>query len=283
MDSWMFYAVLGMLQVGGMTALYKVPASKQIDKYVLTACAFFFCLVVAGLTLLPFIAFDLRAIILALIWGTGYAIMTLMQMHALHKHDTSGVFPFTSLASNVLVIFGGVLLLSETISPLQWVGVAASVFLFIGAYWNEKVRFFVDVLPSFMLIALLSTFIKFVQKAGSVSVEVHNFIFWELFFAFLASLVIMLIATRKHLSLLPFRNPATLLYAFAIGALNFGSTYMIVKALSLGPISLVYVILGLYTFFTTMFAALLFKEKITAKSLLFIALSFLVVLLIKLG
>ncbi len=106
--------------------------------------------------------------------------------------------------------------------------------------------------------------------------------FWQLTFAFVASLIILLIATKKF-SFVDLAHHQLLGWALAFGALNFGSTYTIVKALSVGPILLVYVILGLYTFFTTMFAALLFKEKITRKSLVFILLSFLVVLLIKFG
>lgn len=282
MTSWTFYAVVGMLQVGLMMSLHKVPAAKQISKYALSAWSFFFASLVAGIVLHQYIVIDFKTIFYSFLWGTGYAVLTLSQMHALHKHDTSGVFPFTSLASNIFVIIGGVLFMNDVISLLQWVAIVASVLLFVGAYWNSKMHFLLEILPPFAFIAFLSTFNKFVQKAGASSLEVHNFIFWQLIFALIASLVILLVIAKRF-SFTELTHRHLLGWALAMGVLNFGSNYAIVKALSVGPISLVYVILGLYTFFTTMFAALLFKEKITRKSLVFIALSILVVLLIKLG
>lgn len=101
-------------------------------------------------------------------------------------------------------------------------------------------------------------------------------------FSLIVAIIILFITTKKF-SFSEFTNRQLLLWSLLIGILNFGGSFAVIKALSTGPISLVYVILGLYTFFTTMFAALLFKEKITRKSIIFIALSFFVVLLIKFG
>jgi uncharacterized membrane protein len=282
MTSWILYAVLALLQVGLMMALFKVPAARKVNKYTLSAWTYILAAGIAGLILHSFIAFDLKTIFLSSLWGSGYAILALIQMHALHKHDTSAVFPFTSLASNILVIIGGVLFLNEAISLVQWIAVAASVLLFVGAYWNNTMHAFIEVIPVFGCIAILSTINKFIQKMGADSVEVHNFIFWQLVFAFVASLVILLVV-RKQITLTNLMHRQVLGWAVLLSTLTFGSTYTIVKALSYGPISLVYVILGLYTFLTAVFAAILFKEKITAKSLLFIAASFLIVLLIKFG
>ena len=282
MSPWLFYAVVGMLQIGLMMSLYKVPAAKQISKYSLSFWSFLFATIIAGIILYQDIFVDLKTIFYSFLWGTGYAVLMFTQMHVLYKHDTSEVFPFTSLASNVLVIIGGILFLNEVISLLQWLAIAFSVLLFVSAHWNKKISFVLEILPSFAFIAFLSTFNKFVQKLGADNLEVNNFIFWQLVFAFLASLITLLIVTKKF-SFTDLSHHHLLGWALTLGALNFGSTYAIVKALSVGPISLVYVILGLYTFFTTLFAALLFREKITLKSIIFILLSLLIVLLIKFG
>ncbi len=282
MTTWIIYALLGMLQLGLMMALLKVPAAKQINKYGLSAWSYLFSVIIAGAFLFQSIVPDLKTIMLSFFWGAGYAILTIYQMHLLHKHDTSGLFPFTSLASNVLVVVGGVLFLNEVITLVQWIAIYASVLLFIISNWNNKIHFVVEILPSFAFIALLSTFNKFIQKAGASSVETYNFIFWQLLFAFVASFIILLYKKRQTLvSDLTHRH--LLKWALIIGVLQFGSTYTIVKSLSTGPISMVYIILGLYTFLTSMFAALLFKEKITRKALVVILCSFLIVILIKLG
>ena len=282
MTSWIFYAVFGMLQSGLLMALFKVPAAKQINKYSLSTWAYLFAMLVAGYVLRGFIVFDLRAIAFSFVWGVSFAILSIMQMHVLHKHDTSGVFPFTSLTSNIFVVIGGFFFLHNSISLLQWTAILLSCFLFIGAHWDSKRSFIIGVLPSFMFIALLSTFNKFVQNAGAHQIEVNNFTFWQLVFTFISSLI-MLFFVKKQISLSNLVHKSLIGWALLIGVLQFGTNYAIVHALSLGPISLVFIVLGLYTFFTTVFASILFKEKITTKKIIFIILSFLVVLLIKLG
>jgi drug/metabolite transporter (DMT)-like permease len=282
MNSWIFYAVVAVLQVGLMSALYKVPAAKQMSKYALLTWSFFFSVVTVGVVFHQYIVFDITTILYASVWGAGYAALTLTQMHALHKYDTSEVFPFTSLLSNILVVLGGVLFFNEIISLVQWIAVVVSVYLFVAAHWNSKVHFFAEVFPVFMAIVFFSTFSKFVQKLGADVLEMHNFIFWEFVFAFVASLIMFAVTTKK--GYFPKTIPHKLLgWALAIGLLNVGTNYATIKALSLGPVSLVYVVIGLYTFFTAIFAALLFKEKITKKHVMYITMSFLVILLIKFG
>lgn len=147
MDAWVIYAVFGMLQVGLLMALYKVPAAKKINKYGLSMWSYVFGIAISGILLYSSIVFDIKTLVYAFIWGTGFTILSLAQMHILHKHDTSGVFPFTSLASNVLVILGGVLFLNEVLSLLQWIAVSASVVLFIVPNWNNRLHFVSSVLP----------------------------------------------------------------------------------------------------------------------------------------
>lgn len=282
MNNWMVYAIAGLIQVSLLMATYKVPSAKQINKYTLSAWSYLIASILAGILLCRYINFDLHTLLLAFLWGTGYAILSLTQMHVLHKQDTSSVFPFTSLASNILVIIGGVFFLNEIITFTQWVAISLTILLFIAQYWNSKIHFVLEILPSFMFISVLSTVNKFVQKNAADNVNVYNFIFWQLVFAFIASAVIVFYK-RKHISLGELIHGHILKWSFASGVLQMGVSYSITKALSLGPISLVYVIIGLYTFFTSLLAAIFFKEKITAKSLLFIFLSFLIVLLIKFG
>lgn len=263
-------------------ALFKVPSAKNINKYGLSTWSYFFAAIIAGVLLYPSIVIDAKTLIYAFVWGTGFTVLSLAQMHILHKHDTSGVFPFTSLASNVLVVLGGILFLNEVLSLLQWIAISASIVLFIVPNWNKKLHFVLEVLPPFAFIAILSTFNKFVQKFGSVSVESYNFIFWQIVFALASSLVIMFYR-KKETTFSDLTHRHLLKWALIMGVLQFGSTYTIVKALAIGPISMVYIILGLYTFFTSIFAMLLFKEKITLKAFFLILLSFLIILLIKLG
>ena len=116
MNDWTIYAVASLAQLSLLMALYKVPASQKINKYTLSAWSYFFATLLAGIALYHSITVEPKTIFLALLWGTGYSVLTLTQMHVLHKQDTSSVFPFTSLASNIFVVIGGVLFLHEVIS-----------------------------------------------------------------------------------------------------------------------------------------------------------------------
>lgn len=243
MSSWIPYAVLGMLSAGLQMALFKVPAAKNINKYSLTAWSYLFTLLIALVALHRYIIFDIQTILYSCVWGTSFTVLSLMQMHVLHKRDTSGVFPFTSLASNIFVIIGGVMFLRDSISLLQWFAILLSIFLFIGAQLGNKKHFAVEVLPSFAGIALLSTFNKFIQNAGANRFEVNNFIFWQLAFAFFSSFL-MLLFVKKQITIKGLIHRHLLGWALGLGVLQFITNLAIVKSLSLGPISLILLLSG---------------------------------------
>lgn len=282
MTGWVFDAMVALAVCSLLMALYKVPAARNINKYSFGVAAYFFATVSSGYVLAPLIHFDKATILYGVLWGVGYAVLTAIQMHVLHMRDTSGIFPFTSLGSNILVVIGGVLLLHEHISPLQGIAVLFSFVLFAVVYRSDKLHFAGTVMLAFVVIALLSTFNKFVQKFGAGVLETGNFTFWQLFFAFIASIFIWLWAERR-IPKIEFPKTEFVAWAALLGVLQVAANFWIIKALATGPIALVYVIIGLYTFFTSVIAALLFKEKITRKSIAVIVASIAIVLLIKIG
>lgn len=282
MTDWVFDSFVALLVLSLLMALFKVPAARKIDKYSLGAWSYFIAALSAGFFLYPHIAIDTTTIAFGATWGTGYAILSALQMHVLHKRDTSGVFPFTSVASNILTVIGGVFILHEYLSLIEWCAIFFSIALFVFAYRKKDTHFTREILPTFAAIALLSTFNKFVQKIGAGNVEIYNFVFWQLLSAFIASLILWVWAEKK---LPTFRKPngEFIAWGLLLGIILFAGNYWVIKALSSGPISIVYTIIGLYTFFTSVLAALFFKEKITRSNLLFIFASIGIVLLIKLG
>jgi uncharacterized membrane protein len=282
MTDWVFDSFIALLVLSLLMALYKVPAARKINKYALGSWSYVIATLSAGYYLFPHLTFDKRTLVYAALWGTGYAILTAMQMHVLHKHETSKVFPFTSLASNVLTVIGGVFILHEYMSFLQGIAVLLSIFLFGVAFGRNDAQLTKEILPAFMTIALLSTFNKFVQKIGAGDVEIYNFIFWQLFFAFISSIIIWIIA-EKRIPKISTPKTEFIAWGLLIGIIQFAGTFWVIKALSTGPISIVYTIIGLYSFFTSVIAALLFRERITRKSLIFIFTSITIILLIKLG
>lgn len=281
MESWIIYSTLAVLSTSILMALQKVPSAKNIDKYEFNLLTYFFATLIAIPFLYNFVNFDKVTILYAVVWGTGFTVLNLIQMHALEKNDTSGVFPFTSLLSNIFVVVGGVLFLNENISLLQFIAVLLAFTVVAISSYKTKVSLIANVLPLFFAIALLSTFNKFVQKFGAVHTELYNFIFWQLFFSFLSSL--LLISYKKKFFLIKTANSKLFVWSLFSAIPAFTTTLLIIKALSTGPISLVYIIIGTYTFFTSLIASIFFGEKLTIKKVSFIILSILIIILIKIG
>lgn len=281
MENWIIYAILGLVAVSFLMALQKVPTSKNIDKYYFNTLASFFTTLFSFIFLYDFISIDKIAIIYAAVWGTSFTVLNLLQMYALEKNDTNGVFPFTSLLSNVFIVIGGILFLNEKVSLLQFLAVILAVLVVGASTYKSKVNFVASVLPLFLSIALISTFNKFIQKFGAVHVEIYSFIFWQAFFSLVSALIILFFKnkqdTLKNIKL------NHLLWGMSCGVLGMAANLFIVKSLSTGPISLVYIIVGTYTFFTSLIASIFFKEVLTTKKVLFIIISVLIIILIKIG
>ena len=132
-------------------------------------------------------------------------------------------------------------------------------------------------------IVLLSAFSKFIQKFAAVSVEIRDFIFWQLFFATIAAFFIMIIAERKDLKQGIRFNRNIIGWGVLLGIVNFIGTTAITKALSAGPFSLVYTINSFYILVTSLVAWRFFGEKLTRQKIIFVFLAILTIIMIGLG
>ena len=283
MDSWFLNAILAMVAFGGTQALFKLPAAKGYSKYVYSTLSFVFASLLSLLFFSKDIGFDAQTITFGFIWGTAYALMVLLQMQILKRLDTSESFPITSLGSHILVVMIGVLFFNDILSALQIVALIAT-FLLIGFYnhANKHITLSNGLIPLATGIVLSSTLLKFTQKLGSISTLAGDFIFWQLFFASIASVLILAFFKNKTLHARKM-DGKLIAWSTLFGALNFLGTIAIVKALSTGPFSLVYTINSFYILVSSIVAWRLFGEKLTRQKVLFIVLAIVVLALIKLG
>lgn len=283
MNSWFIYALLAMFAFGGMSSLFKIPAAKGYDKYIYSSFSFIVGTILSLLFFYKDISFNTQTISFGFVWGTAYALFVILQMIILKKLDTSESFPITSLGSYVLVVIIGVTFFNDTLSPVQIFALIAT-FLIIGFYnhINKHITFNNGLIPIAAGIVLLSTLLKFTQKLGSVSSLAGNFIFWQLFFATIASIIILfLYKNNKTIERKIDRN--LIAWSVLLGGLNFIGTVAIVKALSTGPFSLVYTIISFYILVSSIVAWKLFGEKLNRQKVVFILLAVVVIVLIRLG
>lgn len=283
MNSWFLNSIIAMFAFGGMQALFKVPAAKGYNKFTYSVLGFIAALILSFVFFKDAISFDAHTMLLGLLWGMANASIVLLQMVILKKLDTNASFPITSLGSHVLVIIIGILFFNDVLSLVQVIALIGT-FLLVGFYnhTNKHITLGNGLLPIATGIILLSTFIKFVQKiASSVSVT-GDYVFWQFFFATIATLCILFLS-KNNQSVERKIDGKLLLWSALVGALTFIGTISMVKALSTGPFSLVYTINTFYILVSSIVAWKLFGEKLTRQKIVFILLAIVVLLLIKLG
>lgn len=283
MDSWFLNAIVAMVAFGGMQALFKVHAAKGYNKSLYSALGFTVASILSFIFFKDDISFDIHTMLFGLLWGIGNALYVLLTMTILKRLDTSESFPITSLASHVLVVIIGILFFNDILSAVQIVALIGT-FLLIGFYnhTNRHITLNNGLIPLATGIILLSTFIKFIQKSGSISSVTGDYIFWQLFFATIASVVILLL-TKNNRSVERKIDGKLILWSALVGTLTFVGTIAMVKALSVGPFSLVYTINSFYILVSSIVAWKLFGEKLTRQKVLFILLAIVVLVLIKVG
>ncbi len=281
---WILHSFTALLAVGIMMALYKVPTTKGHNKFTFSFFSFLFASLFALIFFREHIAFEPRVIFFSFLWGMGFSLVTMFQMELLKKLDTNAVFPITSLLSHVMVLIIGLGFFRDSISLIQLIGIILT-FILVGFY-NGKfkhITFENGLVPVVISLVLLSVSTKFVQKFASVNVDINNFIFWQLFFAMIGSLVILLIFNKDIFKQTGTITKQFLLWSVALGVCNFVGTVEIVKALYAGPFSLVYTINSLYILITSIIAWKFFGEELSKQKIIFIFASVLAVLLIVLG
>lgn len=283
MDSWFLNSIIAMAAVGGMQALFKVPAAKGYDKFVYSVLSFTAASILSLVFFRDVISFNTQTMLFGFLWGIANALYVLLTMAILKKLDTSESFPITSLGSHFLVVIIGIFFFNDVLSFLQVIALLGT-FLLIGFYnhTNKHITLGNGLIPIAAGIILLSTFIKFIQKSGSISSVTGDYIFWQLSFATIASIFILLLTKRDRFVQRKI-DRELLIWSALAGLLTFIGTVSMVKALSAGPFSLVYTISTFYILVSSLVAWMFFGEKLTRKKVLFILLAIVVLLLIKLG
>ncbi len=283
MNSWFLYSIIALTTFGGMQALYKVPAAKGYNKFTYSALGFTMAAILSFIFFRGVISFNSHTMLFGLLWGVGNALYVLLTMTILKKLDTSESFPITSLSSHVLVVTIGIFFFNDVLSAVQ-IFALIGTFLLIGFYNHTKKHITLSngLIPLATGIVLISTSIKFIQKSGAISSVTGDYIFWQLFFAMLASLFILFI-TKNNQPIGRKIDRKLVLWSALIGTLTFVGTVAMVNALSIGPFSLVYTINSFYILVSSIVAWKFFGEKLTRQKVLFILLAIVVLVLIRLG
>lgn len=283
MNSWFLNSIIALVAFGGMQALYKVPAAKGYNKFTYSVLGFIVATILSAVFFRDVISFNPHTILFGFLWGIGNALYVILTMTILKRLDTNESFPITSLGSHILVVAIGLFFFNDTLSILQTIALIGT-FLLIGFYnyTNKHVTLSNGLIPIVVGIILLSTYIKFIQKSGAISNVIGDYIFWQLFFATLASLFILFL-NKNNQSIKRKIDVKLILWSSSIGILTFAGTVAMVNALSIGPFSLVYTINSFYILVSSIVAWKFFGEKLTRRKISFILFAIIALIFIRLG
>ncbi|MDP3948974.1 MAG: EamA family transporter [bacterium] len=278
-EDWFIHSLIGVTAVGVTMALFKVPTTKGHNKFIYSFFGFVAASILSFIFLRSYISIDSSAMLFGFGWGSLYALIVLFQMEILKKLDTNAVFPITTTSSNVLVLIIGLIVFHDKLSLPQFLGVLLAFFT-VGFYnqIHKHITFNNGLLFGASAIVLLSTLAKFIQKFGSISVEIENFIFWQLFFAMLTSAIILVFISKKDTDWKNGFSKYIIVWAIALGTTTFIGTVEIVKALSTGPFSLVFIINSFYILITSLITWKFFGEELTKHKIIFLFIAIIAVI-----
>ena len=284
MQLWFIHALIAVMAIAVTMVLYKVPSAKGHNKYTYSFLSLSIATAISFVVFYKYVHIDSGAILFGSLWGIGFAFVVMLQMELLKKLDTNAIFPISSISSHALVVILGITFFHDKISNLQLLGIILTFFI-VGFYnkVHKHITFNNGLFPIVATLVVVSTATKFIQKFGSITVETKNFIFWQLFFAAIAALVILLVVERKELKQKTILSKEIIWWSLALGFFNFIGTTEIVKALSTGPFSLVYTINSFYILMTSVLAWKLFGEELTKRKIIFVLLAIFTAILIGLG
>jgi drug/metabolite transporter (DMT)-like permease len=282
---WILYAIAGAVLLGVSMSLYKMPTFKGYSSLHSTFWANIFSLVFCVVAFMVFPPTEplTTVSVYGLLWGVLFALTMAPQKILLKRMETNTLLPVTSSLGNVFTVAIGIFFFSEHLSSLQLLAAAiilVSVFLFS----RKKGGLVLDANSISLGIAIIvaSTLSKVVQKIGAVGESIVHFAVYQYIGASLFAFLMVTIFERetiKELTAIKHTWKLSLLCGFFMAA----SGFAILKALSLGPLSGVYPVLAVYLFVTALISVWLYKESLTRYKLSLLLLTFVGIVLMKLG
>jgi drug/metabolite transporter (DMT)-like permease len=286
MSGWYTYAVVSLVLMGTQRFLYKVSAERNCNTAWTT---FSFMATVAILSSILFLVLresvsNIRYLLLvAFINGGAFFIATISHIEALKRVPANITYPIIRLNVAVVVIFS-LLYFKDRLTLYQVAGIvlAITVVLILGREMSDAQTSHRNLKRGFFLIftSLLSgTAAVISSKFAAIHTNRLAFIALSYTMATLFSLGVK----RNFQAEAPGKNNTdALIIGILMGLINLGGFYAFLKALSLGPLSVIASITGMHFVIAIVLSALIYKEKLTSSRILGVLFTIFTVILLRL-
>jgi drug/metabolite transporter (DMT)-like permease len=285
MNNWYVLSIVAVFLMGSQRFLYKVSAERKCNSAWTTfsfmatvtflSSAFFFILQqpVGNLGYL---------IMIASVNSGSFVIGTLTHMEALKHLTPSTVYPIIRLNAVVVIVFS-ILFFHDQLSLYQGIGIVlamAVIYILTSQVEDQK--------PShgntrrgliLVFVSLLSGSIASISsKFAAMHTNKMGFMAVSYFIGTLFSF-----ALRKNLETAgtSTKHKDALVIGIIMGIINFAGFYAFLKALSVGPLSIIVSITGMHFVIAVVLSALIYKERLTPSKLLGISLTIVSVIFLR--
>ncbi|WP_291322597.1 DMT family transporter [Desulfonatronospira sp.] len=277
MELWYVYSLSALLLLGGQRFLYKVSAARNCSTFRTTFVFMATVAVLASavtLTRRPEISAPGFLIFISMANSLTFASATLCHIQALKYVPAAVAYPLIRM-NIVLVVLFAVFFLQESLAPQQIIGLLFS----LATVWilgrDRKTGFQAELRGRGLLLVFLAMLAGGLSaitcKYAADHTDIWAFIALSYIFSTLFTLALsprMFANTQDQ-----HRGKISLGIGLIMGLLNLAGFYLFLKALALGPLSIVAVVNGMHFLVPVLLAVIVFKERLDASRLLGLALA----------
>lgn len=280
---WFIYSIGAVISFSLMAALYKLPAQKKQSN---TATVFWMLIFSFIFALIFFNDYlfnvDARVLVFALLWGMGFSSLAAIQMHLLKKININALFPINTTFSLIISVIFGLVFLNESISLVQGLGIIIAIIaLYLFLFQKGSIIYSKQLIYWIIIMVALAVFSMLVLKFAADTIDIKLLQIYQYLFASIVILIIFLISNHHSWKKNLFSGASQSGLYIAIP--SFFGNWLFLIALNKGPFSLVASLHALYILGASVFAYLLFKEKLNKKKIALLAIAILAIILIRIG
>ncbi|MBU1975936.1 MAG: DMT family transporter [Nanoarchaeota archaeon] len=280
---WYILAIFAVVSYGIQNFLFKVSAEKKCNS-AWTLLSFQGTVAVISTVLFLVFALDLSNTFTLLLWAiinsTTFFAAMLSRIESLKHIPTNVAYPIIRM-STVFVVLFSLFFFKDNLSTYQGAGIVLAILTVVlltgnGAHFkaNKKIKIGLILVGISLIFSVLTNIaIKFGAMLG-------NTLGLMCFSGIFCSIMSFGFRNKMQNEKENPKQKNALIIGFFIGVANVIGFYVLLKALEVGPLSIVASINSLYYVIAVLLSAIFFKEKMTLKRILALILSIIAVVLL---
>jgi drug/metabolite transporter (DMT)-like permease len=286
MNNWYLLSVISLLLLGTQRFLYKVSAERKCST-AWTTFAFMGTVTVLSSILffvsntavanIPFLLF------IACVNGSAFVLGTITHIEALKCIPASVAYPIIRLNAVIVIVFS-IVFFDDHVSVYQVLGIilALTVIVLLSRQAEDQNPSTTNRRRGFVLVAI-ALLAGAVASISSKFAAVYTNKMAFMAVSYLLGTLFSFGLTKRNMPQDTNPNHKDALFIGCImGLINFVGFYSFLKALSLGPLSIIVSITGLHFVIAILLAVLIYKEPLTPRRVLAILLTIMAVIFLRL-